>query len=128
MCLEEDNNSLISVKYVALLSNQAGTEEIAEESRIMYQRLLGNYDAYLPKRIHIVANGLFETFPFAALRKDSSGAARYFGEEQQLSYHYSLRNLAGGPSKGRVVEITAQYSWISAQFCGDWSVYQSDPE
>lgn len=80
-------------QWVKQIGEFNDTTELADQSRVMYQRLFAPYEQFLPQRIHIVANGLFETFPFAALRTDSSGAAQYFGASHTLSYHYSLRTL-----------------------------------
>lgn len=79
--------------FGALVSKKTAPDTLAKKSKEVYQALFGDYAPFLKKRLFIIANGPFETFPFAALRQDTTNQACYFGSQHILSYHYSLRTF-----------------------------------
>jgi CHAT domain-containing protein len=90
--------------FTRLLSDPTtDNQELTKQSRKLYAALFGEYEGFLPPYLSIVANGPFETYPFAALRTDSSGSARYFGQDHVLNYHYSLRTYLHDRENNRSV-------------------------
>lgn len=75
-------------------------QTLTKKSRLLYTALFGEYEGFLPPYLSIIANGPFETYPFAALRSDTSGSARYFGQDHVLNYHYSLRTFLHDQGNG----------------------------
>jgi CHAT domain-containing protein len=70
------------------------TDQLASQSRALFDLLFGNLRDEMPERLHLVAGGFLEPLPFAALRMELPGEpAKYFGVEHALSRQFSLTSM-----------------------------------
>jgi CHAT domain-containing protein len=84
-------------KLAKQLHQQSSINKDAAHSEVtarrLYQLLFRGLDERLPTRLRIVAEGPLASIPFAALRRESSGAARFLGVECAISRQFSIGGM-----------------------------------